>query len=296
MNAVSASVVLYNTPDSQLKRLLDSIRRSSIEVHLYAVDNSPAPLCPPCLEVPGVSYLRADSNRGYGAGHNVALRKVLDSAEFHFVLNPDICFGPDELRTMVRFMRSDPAIGQLMPRIVYPDGSLQYLCKLLPTPADLFLRRFAVGPLKTLLKNRTERFEFRQSDYETVLDIPYLSGCFMLFRISALREVGLFDERFFMYPEDIDITRRMHACFRTVYYPEATVVHDHARESYKNLRALRIHTSNMIRYFNKWGWLFDAQRTLFNERALQQIQNPPLHENPSALESSLQGDRGILKG
>jgi GT2 family glycosyltransferase len=220
-----------------------------------------------------VTYLRAPSNNGYGAGHNIALREVLDTAEFHFVLNPDISFEPTELKNMLDFMKSDASIGQLMPRVTYPDGSLQYLCKLLPTPADLLLRRFAFGPLKRLQNARTEKFELRHSGYNKVLNIPYLSGCFMLFRTSALRRVGLFDERFFMYPEDIDITRRMHAEYRTVFYPGATVVHDHAKESYKSLRALRVHVWNSIKYFNKWGWIRDPQRTRINRETLSRVQN-----------------------
>jgi len=103
------------------------------------------------------------------------------------------------------------------------------------------------------------------------MDIPYLSGCFMLFRVSALRTVGLFDERFFMYPEDIDITRRMHTEYRTVFYPAATIVHDHARESYKSKRALWIHITNLIKYFNKWGWIRDPERSRINRETLRQI-------------------------
>jgi GT2 family glycosyltransferase len=269
MSVITASVVLYNTPESQLVALLDCIRHSSIPVQLYAVDNSPNPQCPPYLKGPGITYLRAPSNKGYGAGHNIALRQVLDTAEFHFVLNPDICFERTELEKMLDFIQTDPAIGQLMPRIIYPDGSLQYLCKLLPTPADLILRRFQFGPLKWLQTTRAERFELRHSGYNKVLNIPYLSGCFMLFRTSALRTVGLFDERFFMYMEDIDMTRRMHAEFRTIFYPNATVIHDHAKESYKNFRALRVHIRNSIKYFNKWGWIRDAQRTRFNREILE---------------------------
>ena len=156
---------------------------------------------------------------------------------------------------MIRFMEDSPSVGLLMPKIVYPDGSTQYLCKLIPTPADLFVRRFAIGPLKALASKKIERFELRFTGYDREMDVPYLSGCFMLFRTSALKRIGLFDERFFMYPEDIDITRRMYAEFRTVFFPGAIVVHDHGREVYKSKRALLVHTINLIRYFNKWGWI-----------------------------------------
>ncbi len=222
-------------------------------------------------EVPAfswITYLRADSNKGYGAGHNIALRRIIDLSAFHFVLNPDISFGPDELEKMIGFIQSDPSIGQMMPKVIYPDGEIQWLCKLIPTPADLFIRRFSIGPMTSLIRKRMERFELRFTSYTRTMDIPYLSGCFMLFRTAALRKIGLFDERFFMYPEDIDITRRMHAEFRTVFFPGATVVHDHAKESYTSPRALLIHISNIVKYFNKWGWFRDVQRSEFNRQTL----------------------------
>ena len=74
-----------------------------------------------------------------------------------------------------------------------------------------------------------------------------------------------------MYPEDIDLTRRIHSEFRTVFYPEVSIVHHHARDSYLNLKMLWIHTTNMIRYFNKWGWIFDRERKIINKKVLNQF-------------------------
>lgn len=271
MNKITASIVLYNTPETQLIRLLDCINNLSIDIQTYIVDNSPAPVMYSCLNRPNIIYIRAKANRGYGAGHNIALRKTLYESSYHFVFNPDIHFEPGELEKMISFMDQNNSIGQLMPKVIYPDGSLQYLCKLVPTPADLFLRRFAIGPLKKIARVKSEQFELRHTGYNQVMDVPYLSGCFMLFRTSALRSIGLFDERFFMYPEDIDITRRMHEKFRTVFYPHASIVHDHARDSYKSRKALWIHIRNLIAYFNKWGWFFDAQRSEINRKTLLRL-------------------------
>lgn len=271
VGAVTASIVLYKTPEFELERLLDCLKQSSVQIKTYLVDNSPEPLGYACLRSEGVEYIRAESNRGYGAGHNIALRKILGSSEFHFVLNPDIYFERVELERMLHFIRQDPAIGQLMPKVLYPDGSLQYLCKLLPTPADLFLRRFSFGAIGKWTARQAELFELRHTGYDKVMDIPYLSGCFMLLRVSALREVGLFDERFFMYAEDIDISRRMHAACRTVFYPSATVFHNHARDSYKSGRALLMHIRSLIKYFNKWGWFRDSQRSKVNREIMEQL-------------------------
>lgn len=95
----------------------------------------------------------------------------------------------------------------------------------------------------------------------------------MFFRTECFKKMGLFDERFFMYPEDIDITRRMHKHYRTMFWPEVTIVHAHRAASYKSLRMLMIHSYNMIKYFNKWGWIFDRERTEWNRNILENIKS-----------------------
>ena len=144
---------------------------------------------------------------------------------------------------------------------------IKYLCKLIPTPFDLIFRRFV--PFRELKQKIQERFELRFTGYNRIMNVPYLSGCFMFFSIRALNDVGLFDERFFMYPEDIDITRRMHERYKTIFLPEVTVYHNHAKESYQSLKMLWVHVKNMILYFNKWGWFFDNTRKEINLKILK---------------------------
>ena len=272
MTNITASVVLYKTSTAQLVRLHECLARSSRRPFLHIVDNSPEATSLPFELPPWMTYFHAGANLGYGGGHNIALRRILDTSELHFVLNPDVFFDAGELEKMIDFMSQHRDVGQLMPKVVYPNGSMQYLCKLLPTPGDLFLRRFISGPFRRFAQERSERFELRFTGYNREMNVPYLSGCFMLFRTSALQEVGLFDERFFMYPEDIDITRRVNARFRTLFFPGATVVHDHGRESYKTARAFWIHLMNLVKYFNKWGWFHDPARTRVNRETLLQFQ------------------------
>jgi GT2 family glycosyltransferase len=89
--------------------------------------------------------------------------------------------------------------------------------------------------------------------------------------LSAFEKVGLFDERYFMYPEDIDITRGMHQHYKTLYWPEVSIVHAHRAESYKSKKMLKIHIVNMIKYFNKWGWIFDSKRKHVNKEILEAL-------------------------
>jgi GT2 family glycosyltransferase len=269
MIKISASIVLYNTAESQLEGVMRCIDNSNIVDRVFLIDNSPMRVESKIYNHPNVTYIKSKKNIGYGSGHNIAIREIIDQSEFHFVLNPDIFFEPSAIHQMIARMSQDESIGQLMPKVIYPDGRLQYLCKLIPTPMDLFERRFFRGPLKEIAQRKMEKFELRFTNYNREMDVPYLSGCFMLFRTSALKKIGLFDERFFMYPEDIDITRRMNAQFRTLFFPSATIVHDHAKESYKSKKMLWIHLTNLIKYFNKWGWVYDAERKKVNAHTLE---------------------------
>ena len=93
----------------------------------------------------------------------------------------------------------------------------------------------------------------------------------MLLRQSTLKEVGLFDERYFMYPEDIDLTRRIAMHYDTLFFPEVVITHEHGAASQKSLKMLIVHIFNLCKYFNKWGWLFDKDRKYLNFKTLNQF-------------------------
>ncbi len=106
------------------------------------------------------------------------------------------------------------------------------------------------------------------SGYDKVMDVPFLSGCFMFLRTEALRNVGLFDESIFLYTEDTDLTRRIHKHYRTIFYPEVTIYHYNQRGSYKDFVIFIHHILSAIKYFNKWGWFDDNEREDINQRIL----------------------------
>jgi hypothetical protein len=154
-----------------------------------------------------------------------------------------------------------------MPKILNPDGSIQHLCKRLPAPSDLLIRRFFPQALKSLAKERLARYEFRDRDYNSVLSVPVLSGCFMMINSVALSQVGIFDERFFMYLEDVDLSRRIHQRFETLYYPEVAIYHGYEKGSYHSVRLMMHHIVSALRYFQKWGWFSDTERKYINQKA-----------------------------
>ena len=209
------------------------------------------------------------NNPGYGAANNLAIREFQnENFDYHLVINADIFYNEDILSSIQEYMNMNKDVGQLMPKVLYPNGDVQYLCKLIPTPFNLLFHRIFPADHRI---NRT--FLFKHSGYNKVMFVPYLSGCFMFLRHSVLKEVGLFDERFFMYPEDIDLTRRVAEKYQTVFYPEVNVYHNHGKASHQSLKMLILHINNLIKYFNKWGWLFDKKRTSINNKALLLVKN-----------------------
>lgn len=208
-------------------------------------------------------YMPTGENMGYGRAHNIALREsAYYRTDLHLVMNSDIRVKAEDIDAMHDWMLMHPEVGQLMPKVLNPDGTQQYLAKRLPAPIDVFGRRFLPA---WMIARRNRRYELRDMDMEKPVNAPYLSGCFMLLRTKAAVEAGLFDERYFMYPEDMDLTRTIHRNYLTLYNPAWTIVHAHARSSYKDKHMLRVHIRNMCLYFNKWGWLFDRERKLFNQ-------------------------------
>ena len=240
---------------------------------LYFVDNSSTDRLRKHFDMT-TQYIFSDENLGFGKGNNIAMQhSVEDEVPYHLLVNPDVYFDEGVVEKMVDFMDANPDVGLLMPKITYPDGSTQFLCKLLPTPFDLIGRRFfSWGPFRKYVDKRNDIFELRGLCYEQQVDVPVLSGSFMLIRTSVIREVGLFDERYFMYLEDFDLCRRIGEVSRTTYFPEVSVVHEYKKGSYFNRRLFKHHISSAIKYFNKWGWLFDSKRKARNAQCLVDLE------------------------
>ncbi|MCM1440274.1 MAG: glycosyltransferase family 2 protein [Roseburia sp.] len=271
---VTASVVLFNTQKQHIDTLLKCIIPSCVE-KLYIIDNS---FNDRWREIENLSeklrYIH-NKNIGYGASHNLAIHLAVESgSNFHLIMNPDIRFEPGVLEELRNVMNENEDVVYILPKVVDINGEVQYLCKLLPTPEDLIFRRFipAKGLLKKWKEKKNARYCLMDSGYDKVINPPCLSGCFMFMRLSAITNNDIFfDEDFFMYFEDFDLIRRLHRIGKTIYYPEVVIIHDHARESYKNYKMLKVHIKSAIHYFNKYGWVFDKERRKMNEQILKEL-------------------------
>lgn len=265
---ISASIVLYHTREEELAQVIKSYQPKADRL-LFLIDNSENinEWCRKLAdENPWIEYLPNRKNVGYGTAHNIGMKRAVSvGANYHLVLNPDIRFEPEILSELEIYADQHTDVVYMLPKVLYPSGEMQYLCKLLPTPMDLIFRRFL--PQTKFLKRRNDKYTLKESGYEKIMNPPCLSGCFMFMRVETIKKHQLFfDESFFMYCEDFDLIRRLHRVGKTIYYPYVSIVHDHAKESYKNRKMLFVHMRSAVRYFNKYGWVLDKERRMVNRK------------------------------
>ena len=244
---ISVSIVKYRTPQEELDKCLQCLRASKFVSSIQIIDND-------------------KKNIGYGAGHNIVIRESKE--KYHLVINSDVDFAEGTLEYLYQYMEENPDVGLCAPKTLYPNGNNQFMCRLLPTPFDLLVRRML--PSFMFVERRKSYTLYNKCNER--LNAPSFLGCFMLFRRDSLEQIALakngrteyFDERYFLYLEDTDISRRMHRNFRTMFVPEVSITHVHRRASYHSLRLLWVHICSACKYFNKWGWFKDQERDLFN--------------------------------
>jgi len=256
MYDVAASIVTYNCNLEKLQSAIDSLLAQPVQTHLTIVDNNSKPDYVQRLkQLAGSQVIESGYNGGYGFGHNLAMKEA-PPHRYYLVMNPDVSIHDNALKSMVDYMDENPEIALLVPRVLYPNNYLQPLNKRLPNVLDFFVRRFMPRPIRKLsyFEKRQQRYEMRDIGYSTSYQVPFPSGCFMLFRAEILAKVGGFDERYFMYLEDCDIGRRTAEYGKIIYYPHASITHHWTRGAHHSWRLTYQFIRSMVLYFNKWGW------------------------------------------
>lgn len=207
-------------------------------------------------EFKNVRFLALDRNYGYAGGNNRGLR--VGSGEFLSILNPDILVRAGALDSLVKFLEENKNIGMVGPKLLNPDGTLQYSCFNFPKPQTPIYRRTILGYLP-FAKEEVRRYLMADWTHNVSRDVDWLLGGALIIRRDAYKTVGELDERFFLYFDEVDYARRMHrARWRVVYFPQAAMVHFHQRESAGSLWSLltnkvtRIHLYSGIKYFWKY--------------------------------------------
>jgi N-acetylglucosaminyl-diphospho-decaprenol L-rhamnosyltransferase len=224
---LSVVIVNYNTREL-LRSCLCSLERSETapELELFVVDNSSTDGSAEMVaaEFPWVEVIRSSTNRGYAGANNLALRRC--RGEYYLLLNPDTELPPRGLAEMVGFMDAHPEAGIAGPKLVLLDGHLDLACRRsFPSPGVSFYRMLGLSKLFPRSR-RFGRYNLTYLDPDQLAEVDSVVGAFMMVRADAARQVGLLDEAFFMYGEDLDWAFRIKAQgWKVLYNPSVVVLH-----------------------------------------------------------------------
>ena len=247
---VTGSIVLHNnagTIENTLRTLKEYTLGVPFQLFLIDCASSDDSMALAKEAFPGAIKLPNEKNIGFGAGHNLAL--PLLRSKYHAIINPDVLLDSDAITTMAKYMDEHPDVVLLSPRIVFPEtGRDQILGKRNPTVRYLIASRMREEEPSDLLRE----YAMLDADRDAPFEIENATGCFMLVRTEAFRAVGGFDERYFLYFEDCDLTRSLGKLGKTLYYPGAVVQHVWGRESKKNAWLTLVQIHSMVKYFRKW--------------------------------------------
>ena len=214
---------------------------------------------------PRLKLIISPKNLGMGGGNNLGLAAA--SGEYVFILNPDTVVQGAALETLLSYLKTHSEVGIVGPKLLNPDGSLQYSCARFPKFHTPLLRRTFLGDYFAADRDRFQMIDF---DHETIKEVDWLMGSALMFKKRLVRPDGgfwepKFDELYFMYFEDTDLCRQaQHQGFKVVYHPGAVLIHDHARESAKHPWYLAVfldrlawrHIGSWLKYFLKWKLKF----------------------------------------
>jgi GT2 family glycosyltransferase len=198
-------------------------------------------------EFPEVRLLVSEQNLGFSRGHNLAARAA--RGKYLFILNPDTEVIPPALELLVDYAEQHPEVAIIGPKILNPDGSLQYSCRRFPNPTAALFRN---TPLGKLFPNNPYTRDYLMTDWDhnSIREVDWVSGAALFIRRVVYEQLGGFDERFFMYCEDTDLCyRAWQAGYRVIYYPEPKIVHAIGRST-------DLVANKMIITFHKSMYLF----------------------------------------
>lgn len=246
---LSVSIVTHNS-GNELHCILDSLKNShGIDFSVTVIDNNSTDNSVSAVRSSGLNceLICLKKNTGYGTANNIAIRK--SDARYHLIVNPDIKFGPQLLKACAEFMDTNPDVAIVTPKLLNPDGSEQYTPKKRPRIPYL-AAGFIENHTGKIMRLRSE-YTLRGQIVNDPVEIDFCAGCFMFCRTSMLKACGGFDERFFLYFDDADLTLRIQEQGKTVYAPALVITHIWKRENQKAAGILH-ELASMTRFFRKW--------------------------------------------
>lgn len=259
---ISVSIVNYNAGDFLL-RCLESLEKSTnVDLDIYVVDNASSDnsLEKAIKKFPKVNFIKNQENLGFSKAHNQILRKI--KTEFILILNPDTEVSSDAISKMVLFLEKNPKVGALTCKLVLENGKLDWAShRGFPTPLASFMYYF--------LKDDS-LYHLSKKSLDTPHEVDAISGSFFMTRKSVLEKVGLFDEDYFMYAEDIDLCYRIKkAGLKIMYVPTATTIHHKGVSSGLKKHSQHVTTADLVTKKRSYDSFYNAMEIFYKKRMKQ---------------------------
>lgn len=207
-------------------------------------------------QYPEVKFIQAKSNLGMGKADNLGLARA--QGKYIVIMNPDTIAMRDTFKKLYNYMEANPKVGVVGPKQFNPDKTVQASCYRWYGILTPIWRRTFLGMIFGV--KDMQRFFMSDFDKKSIRQVDWLLGSFLFIRTSTLKQVGGFDERFFLYFEDTDLCKSFHEKnWQVVFNPEASIIHNHKRESAKTpwykfftSYTTRAHIASWIKYLLKW--------------------------------------------
>lgn len=260
---ISVVLVHYKTP-GLLRQCIESIYKvkPNVSFEIIVVDNNSGDNTPQWIDddFPEVVMIANKDNRGFPKAVNQGVRKA--RGRYILLLNPDITVLEDSMDELFKYMETHKEVGLVGPKLINPNGSLQKSCfKYYPNTRIILYRRTFLGNFNGAQKV-LKKFTMDEWDHNEEKEVAWVLGSSMLVRREAIEDIGLMDERFFMYMEDVDWCRRLwQNGWKVMYFPHVKMVHYYARASADNANAFaaffnkqtRIHIASGVKFLLKYA-------------------------------------------
>lgn len=244
---ISATIVLYKEDKTILQKTINSFLATPLLKKLFLIDNSSHNNLSSLANHPDIEYISTKRNVGFGAAHNKVIEKIENSSDFHLILNPDVSFKENVILDLIERLKTQKDVAMIAPKVVFPNQRHQYTARKYPSFFDLIIRRLKI------LDQRIYEQEYRNKDLSKPFFVEYLTGCFQLYRTEDFVALNGFDERYFLYMEDVDICKKIDAMGKKkLYFPKETITHVLKQGSSKSLKLFFYHLTSAIKYFLKW--------------------------------------------
>ena len=259
-------IIVNHNQKNLLKQCLRNIIEAKIDlsVEIIVIDNNSTDGSPEFLaefktQVLPVQVVLNKQNSGFAKGNNQGIK--LAQGEYILILNPDVIVLPKAITKLAKFLQTHSDAAMVGPQLLNPNQSIQNSCYRFPRVYTPVLRRTFLGKLPGFKKELT-RYLMLDWDHQETREVDWLIGACLMIKKEVLNKIGLLDERFFLYFEDVDLARRIwQAGFKVYYYPDAKMFHFHQRLSaihstFPSLfsQITWIHITSALKYFLKWGF------------------------------------------